>query len=258
MPDAPKRPDDQLTDTQWDRVNAALDGDLDPAQLDPAERAQHDQLAAAESEIAGALAGATAPPLPQPNTAGRIAPTKNPRRLAPIFAAAAALLLAATAGIYATARLAWQNYGTPVATTNTTEADRLWSLATKFRNLEPEVVCDTPEKFEQYTQQAFGVTIAADFNPATNGGITLIGWIYPDDGYGADTDPADITGRRILMARDNAGDPVIAVFDDADLRLDEPSSQLIATNTTLAGIRVQELHGLASPGPMLLPILSAR
>lgn len=69
---------------------------------------------------------------------------------------------------------------------------------------DPDVVCDTPEKFAAYTDEKFGQRVLASFDT----GVALIGWRGARGFYteGKKGEP------RVLLAYDLEGEPVVVVF----------------------------------------------
>ncbi|MEO1008874.1 MAG: hypothetical protein AAFX79_09915 [Planctomycetota bacterium] len=116
-------------------------------------------------------------------------------------------------------------------------------------DFEPDVVCDTPEKFLDYTVDRFGVPITADF--ATP--VALIGWTSLDDGYLSAAAAGEHT--RVLLARADAGERVIVVFRPAGhLAIEETmASDLHRHTRTIRGIAIDEISTLDAP--VVLPLL---
>ena len=174
-----------------------------------------------------------------------------PRRQAIVFAVAACVVLAAVLGAV------WIN-----ARPSLEPIDAHWMYATLTTHMQPQVICDTPEKFIEYTLQSLGAPITADFTA----GVGLIGWRSVDPGaYEDDSEPI---GRRVLLARvQSPGDtPVLLVFDPLGaappeltdwpsfLRDRPPAADLNRFKREIAGVHIYELTPLSEP--LVLPILS--
>lgn len=104
---------------------------------------------------------------------------------------------------------------------------------------EPQKVCDTPAKFEQYTLEAFGRTISADFDA----GVALIGWRTPRNRYEPDSED----GPRVLLARSVNGTEVLAVFQDPSLPAPRVGSDLNRFDRRVGPVRVFEITPLDEP-----------
>ena len=164
---------------------------------------------------------------------------------------------AAAAAISVIAALAVRESMTP--SIEPIDAHRTYAMLAP--TLEPRVVCDTPEKFVEYTKRAFGETIRADFEA----GVALIGW-NPVDSPGYDPENPR-KGRRLLLARGADGSPIIALFDPfagpsptrsawpASFERPAPATELFIHSGAISGVRVHELS--LSSSPRLLPILAA-
>jgi hypothetical protein len=128
------------------------------------------------------------------------------------------------------------------------DAQRLYNAISV--NMTPQVVCDTPDKFNQYCVDSFGVAINAAFDtPAT-----LIGWRKVRGSYDEEeTEPE----ARILLARDPDGVPVLTFFvpDGLPTPQLEPGSELIRHESNIGGVRVFEFSPLDQPS--VLGLLSA-
>lgn len=118
------------------------------------------------------------------------------------------------------------------------------------RSFEPQIVCDTPEKFALYTQEGFGRTINADFETP----IQLVGWRYLKPNYKPEEHSQE-PATRILMAQTPDGSRVLAYFVPKGLPKPvlEPSSNLHMYPTKINGVRIYEVSPLDQP--VLLDLL---
>ena len=197
-----------------ERANAYLDGELSAAETAAfeAEMRRDPDLAKAVGnvrtieaglrEVFGEQAGSAGSIEPPPDPlefagARRAAASSSPRGWLP-YAVAAALLLA-TAGV-------WMRIGSGTVYEVPSAAFIYRQAAT---NLEPAVVCDTPEKFLDYTTTTLDEPIGADFTLAANVGVSLVGW----DVLGGDYNPgASDDLPRLLYARSPDGTPIVVYF----------------------------------------------
>ncbi|MEM7756101.1 MAG: hypothetical protein AAF297_10750 [Planctomycetota bacterium] len=182
-------------DRSWGEVAEAI------VRMNPPASAP--SLSEIESRRAGSY-GVDAP-------AGRIGPARPGRRL--VYSAAAAVLLGVSAAvvIVGTQSGAFTGGASGIADGDGSrlidrDAERYYTMVT--RRFEPQVICDTPEKFIDYTQKAFGEPLTASFDSP----VTLVGWTGLDGGYDPDA-PAD--GPRCLLALGPSGERIVVVFDDA-------------------------------------------
>lgn len=119
-------------------------------------------------------------------------------------------------------------------------------------NFEPQHICDTPEKFDRYTQIAFGSTISADFGTPTQ----LVGWRAMGGAvYDPDKPPRTPT-TRILMSRAPDGTETLAFFVPKGLKIPQldPGSTLNIFERSFGKVKVYEVTPLDEPHT--LPILS--
>jgi hypothetical protein len=118
------------------------------------------------------------------------------------------------------------------------------------RSFEPQIVCDTPEKFALYTKEGFGKTINADFNTP----IQLVGWRYLKPNYKPE-DHSQEPATRILMAQTPEGSRVLAYFVPKGLPkpILEPGSNLHMHPRKISGVRIYEISSLDQP--VLLDLL---
>lgn len=176
-----------MADAHDSRIIDALDDPSAAEQLSADERRQVEALRALERRVADAYA---------PSVSAMRAPTP-PRRLR----RAAVWLLVATGAIGG----AWLLAG------RVPMGDRLDlnSVHSGFVvNEYPSTVCDTPEKFLNYTTKAVGAPITADFDTDA----TLVGWRSPSGGYdGREHEP------RVLLALDPDGNHIVVVFQHTSL-----------------------------------------
>lgn len=121
-------------------------------------------------------------------------------------------------------------------------------------SFEPDVVCDTPEKFRQYGIDAFGVSLTADFEQATTSNIALIGWTGYEGRYGREVEAGE-SPIRVLLARGPDRERVIVVFRPPDtLRfLTDHTRGYTKHSTTIGGLVVDEISTLDRP--VVLPLL---
>ncbi|MEL6328256.1 MAG: hypothetical protein AAFR38_01230 [Planctomycetota bacterium] len=248
MRESAGQPDSALPDDRDARLQAYLDGELpqDEAaaleadlESDVSLRGELDSLRAADSwlrrEFAGEV-GAEAPPLPDADSipGGNPIPFGLPPQLV-AMAAAIAVIVGGFLGYQAV---------TAPATFNGQDAYNL--AAASFT---PDVICDTPEKFRDYTSKTLGVTIDADFTAP----VALIGWTGVDGRY----IEAGNVAPRVLLAESAGGERIITIF----VRDDQPRPALRGDATinrftrTIDGVRVYELTPLDEP--VVLGVLSA-
>ncbi|MBO6512638.1 MAG: hypothetical protein JJ974_01565 [Phycisphaerales bacterium] len=117
----------------------------------------------------------------------------------------------------------------------------------------PDIVCDTPEKFEEYTYEAFGKTITADFETP----VQLVGWKYFSKNYTPE-ELKDKDTTRALVGMSAEGAPLLAVFPSknfSELTLD-PGSDLYMHTTRINSIRVIEISPYKDP--ILLDLMSKK
>ncbi|MEM0983914.1 MAG: hypothetical protein AAGI17_08190 [Planctomycetota bacterium] len=166
-----------------------------------------------------------------------------PRAVMGISAMAAVLLLSMTVFI------ATRGTGSPPAPTivpgQPVNAARFYTAA--MTDFEPEIVCDTPEKFADYTDEAFDLALAADFDA----GVELIGWI----GLGAYDKASGKSRRRGLLARSQSGERVIAFFAPADVEVNLDGLGDVNTHRwTIGDLTVTEVSNL--PAPILQSVIT--
>ena len=120
------------------------------------------------------------------------------------------------------------------------------------KKLEPQHICDTPEKFSRYTEVAFGDPIHADFSTS----LELVGWRY----IGAGVYDPDIPSRkpvtRVLMARTNDGTSTLAFFVPKELPVPalENGSGLNIYKHSVLNITIYEVSPMSEA--QILPVLS--
>lgn len=117
----------------------------------------------------------------------------------------------------------------------------------------PDIVCDTPEKFESYTSEAFGRTIAADFETP----IQLVGWKYFSKNYTPE-ELKDKNTTRALVGQTPDGTPLLAIFPTKDFSkiVVEPGSSMHLHTRTINSIKVIEISPYEDP--ILLDLLSKK
>ena len=151
-------------------IFAYLDGDLDPQQLadfkailesDPAIQSRLDALNAMNTSLIRIAQEPTSAPL--------VLEPKQTTKTSPRRWISYAAILAIT-----TALFLYMNPSQPKAVFDTQNVYR--QITTAF---EPQIVCDSPEKFVAYTQESFGKPITVDFQTP----IQLVGWRYLGKNY---------------------------------------------------------------------------
>ncbi|MEM1167305.1 MAG: hypothetical protein AAGI30_13565 [Planctomycetota bacterium] len=181
-------------------------------------------------------AAGSALPNPRPAIAGRIAP---PLRWAAGAAAAIVLLVGG-----------WLWFGGPASQPGGPGA-RMAAIfyQQQSASMAPEVVCDTYDKFLDYTTDVYAEPIAARFDA----GVELIGWRalrgpYPSNGEFDDA-------RRVLLARSADGTPIIAVarFVSDELDLGSSGPDVKVHDFEVAGVRITEFSPF--PGAVLDDVL---
>lgn len=81
-----------------------------------------------------------------------------------------------------------------------------WDLYERYaRQPRPAAVCDTPEKFAEYTLERFGTTIQADFGAPTQ----WVGWRGATRNYSPKSPESD---PRLLLAKAGTGEPILVIF----------------------------------------------
>lgn len=170
-------------------------------------------------------------------------PVEAPHR-APVtrYAAVAAVLVVAAVVAF----FAWP---TPVRTVQLGHARGVMEGP-----FEPDVVCDTPEKFRQYGIDTFGVPLTADFEQAAASNVALIGWTSYEGRYGRDVESGE-NPLRVLLARAPDGGRVVVVFrPPGTLRFDDGYTHgFTRHSTTLGGLIVDEIG--TNDQPVVLPLL---
>ena len=172
---------------------------------------------------------ATAPPaLPSMESLGDApAPVGFLGRVRP-FAAAAALLLVASAAVFVAVHEPAERLNASTIYARTTVA------------FFPTVVCDTPEKFLDYTTEFLRTPIAADFSSP----VEFVGWQSFSVGYTGEDGAA-----RLLLARAPDGTEVVAIFQPASLGVPEldRADGLNRFGRTIGPIEVWEITPLDEP-----------
>lgn len=131
------------------------------------------------------------------------------------------------------------------------DAQRFYTKTTT--NFVPDIVCDTPEKFEAYTKEAFNKTITANFETP----VQLVGWKYFSKNYTPE-ELKDQNTTRALVGQMPDGTPLLAVFPTDDfgtLKL-EPGSGFHIHTRTISSIKVIEISPYKDP--VLLDLLSKK
>lgn len=224
----------EIPDRVLELVSKHLDGDCTPDERAALERAMEEspelrtrveRAAAAEREIRASLAPAGAHA------------KRSPGRQ---FAVAAMLVLAVCAAWWFGVRA--NDGSVPVSAW---EAHGLFVI-----DREPQVVCDTPEKFLAYTTDKFDERVTADFD----GGPVLVGWRGLGASYGAG-DAAGIE-PRLLLALTEGDSPVVVLFQSArDPRPElDPRSGLRMFKQQFGGVTAWEIT--PEENAVVLPLLS--
>ncbi len=237
----------ELTPQETDLVLRYVEGDLAGEELsafeatlstDAALRAEVDRFQRIDDRVRAALPVPQAPSEPLNfERVSKQASTAQSRWLK-LGLAAAVILAAGLGGQFGLGRyLAWAGR---------LDAGNLYRVTTI--RFEPQVICDTPEKFADYTDKIFGVPIT----PRGSESVHLVGWRSPLAGYDPEKDP-DAEGPRLLLvsARDDAGQPaqVIVLFQDASAWAPElaEDSGLRLFSRKIGGVRMYEVTPLDEP-----------
>jgi hypothetical protein len=116
-------------------------------------------------------------------------------------------------------------------------------------DFEPQIVCDSPTKFESYTKEAFGKTISADFDA----GFQLVGWRYHGKNYNPDK-PVKGKVTRILMVIAPDGSRILTVFVPRGLPVPEldTGTNLHIYHQKIQSISVYEISPLDKPSVLNL------
>ena len=204
-------------ETFSEQANAYIDGELNDAETaafeaqmrtDPALAEAVDRVRAAEAGLREVFGQPVEVPDPFASAAAEHAPR---RRLFVPLAAAAAVMIAA-AGL-------WYTYGSGAA--HTAPSGR-FIYRTVTASFTPAVVCDTPEKFLDYTEQTLDEPISADFASAADLGISLVGWSVLGGSY---DDAAAEKLPRLLLARGPDGTEVVVYFRERGHGEPQPDAQ---------------------------------
>ncbi|MEM1185917.1 MAG: hypothetical protein AAGI53_13065 [Planctomycetota bacterium] len=219
-------PDDRPADV----LDRFVDGTASPeerdrVEADPGLRAQ----AAKWREIEDAIVR-TEPATVAPNL-DELTPAPLPFLQRPVFRylAVAAALVVATGAVVTFLPPVGQ---APLVASNGRDAGRYYRMMT--RSFEPSVVCDTPEKFADYTNDVFGVAMTASFETP----VALIGWTALQGGY---DEGADVEGPRVLLARAPSGDEVIVIFEAEEAAPIEAAEGLHTFTRTFGAVTATEI-----------------
>tara|TARA_R110002096_G_scaffold173781_2_gene348063 strand:- start:233988 stop:234692 length:705 start_codon:yes stop_codon:yes gene_type:complete len=216
-------------------IFAYLDGDLDPQQLadfkailesDPAIQSRLDALNAMNTSLIRIAQEPTSAPL--------VLEPKQTTKTSPRRWISYAAILAIT-----TALFLYMNPSQPKAVFDTQNVYR--QITTAF---EPQIVCDSPEKFVAYTQESFGKPITVDFQTP----IQLVGWRYLGKNYNPGR-PTKVPTTRILMAQTPEGTRILVAFVPRGLPAPkaQPGSDLHVFKKSVQSVRVYEITPLDSP-----------
>ncbi|MEL7472290.1 MAG: hypothetical protein AAGK04_03160, partial [Planctomycetota bacterium] len=170
LPAKPTTPDDDLVIDERDaRLFAYVDDELD-AEARSAFEAElaGDARLRARMELLGLIEGEAKPfyeeeAPPAPISFQREDAKRGGLRLRTLAYAAALAIVAGGFGY-----MQW-------SAAQLERPDTTAIYASLEQDFAPELVCDTAEKFADYTQDAFGVTIDAEFETD----VALVGWRYP-------------------------------------------------------------------------------
>lgn len=235
----PKR---NVRDEIDDCLNELLDTEhADQATMprDPAEQRRLDQLKAVDRLLFteyGEFASRPAQPMPA---------AARPHRS--LLLAAAAMVLLGVA--------VWVSF--PPTPAPSVYGQRFVAVANLYtstlNDFVPDIVCDTPEKFADYTDDAFGIALTARFDTAA----VLVGW--KSDLYGQAAEGKAPPGPRVLLATAPTGQPVVVLFTpfvDASItdRKTKDGVELSVHSDRIGGIAVHEISTL--PEPVILGLLS--
>ena len=234
----------RLTDEQFERLCNHLDGspsdETETAALDGAQRREIRRLREIDAGIRRLYA-------PLVDDAGVEAPLRTPPKAsesAVWVRAIAACLGAAVIGV-----LVWVFLlpGAPPKRALALNGTALYRQAE--RDLTPRVVCDTPQKFEVYTRETFGVPVTARFD----GQAELIGWRGVSPAYG-DFQHGRMQAR-VLLASAPDGSPIVVLFQD---RLQPPPTASQRSGLQVYGREFGEVAAWeisASDQPLVLDVL---
>lgn len=239
----------ELTPAEQELVLRYVDGELAGEECVTFETAlDHDQALQAEVDRFRAVDQRVRLALPVPSLPAAsfafpdeseltVVATVKPTRWLRLAIAAAVLLAVGLTGRFGLGRYsAW---------THRLDAGSLYTTATI--SFEPEVVCETPEKFASYTDKVFGVRLTADAGP----GVHLVGWTSPLAGYNPSTGVASSAahGPRLLLARDADDTEIVVIFQRASAWTPEPPSVegLNMFSRSIGGVTLHEITPLDQP-----------
>ncbi len=237
----------ELTPQETELVLRFVDRDLAGDELaafeasvsqDAALRAEIERFQSIDDRVRAALPVPQVPsePLSFDRASKQAAPAQS--RWLKLGLAAAIILAVGLGGQFGLGRyLAWAGR---------LDAGNLYRVTTI--RFEPQVICDTPKKFADYTDKIFGVPIT----PRGDDSVHLVGWRSPLAGYDPEKDP-DAQGPRVLLvsAQDDAGQPaqVIVLFQDASAWTPElaDDSGLRLFSRKIGSVRMYEITPLNKP-----------
>lgn len=178
-----------------ERANEAYDQQqANAVDLTDQQRAALSKLKSIEHTIRDHYAPSEAPSSMLETVRGGAQSHRRPLRLAPL-ALVAVLVLAASAWFL-------------LPFTNQPTVDASLVHAGFISNPTPSVVCDTPEKLIDYTQETLGVGLTAEFDA----GVTLIGWrTIAGSSYTQSRVPGALT-PRVLLANGPDDEPIVVLF----------------------------------------------
>ncbi|MEQ9206102.1 MAG: hypothetical protein RLN78_01915 [Phycisphaerales bacterium] len=220
---------------------SSIDGELNPQQAaeleallnaDPELQKRLDTLKAMNASL---VRIASEPAEPDPLKFEQAPQTKpNPLRWI-----AYAAILAISAGLFI-----YMNPSQPKPVFDTRNVYRQITM-----EFEPQIVCDTPEKFIAYTQEAFGNLIEADFQSS----VQLVGWRLLGANY-TPNKPPKVPTTRILLANSEDGTQILVAFVPRGLPIPKPQqgSNLNVFEKSVRSVRMYEITPLDSPSVLEL------
>jgi len=129
------------------------------------------------------------------------------------------------------------------------QPDTLYAIL-ETRGWTPEEVCTTPQEFAALVKSRLGKALV----PATQPGVTLLGWGYSNDYDGSPLSPstivllAEVEGSRVMVLMDRAGnDRTLSVRPERGLHLHLHRREV-------GGLVTYEVSPL--PEPRVIPLLS--
>ncbi len=234
------------TDTHFDRASRYLDGDMSEAERADFERdlavdgllkRAVERLHAVHERAQSAFDLPDAPPTTLKFESASPGRSAGPSRRSWLPLALAAALVV---GIGLAGQMAVNQF---TAQVNRVDGADLYRVS--MLRFTPEVICDTPEKFSDYTRDVFGVAITH----APPGEVGLVGWTAPLSGYDPRPGAEPVKGGpRVLLTEAPDGTRLIVLFQDDGVSPSLPeASDLRVFHRGLAGVDVYEITPLAEP-----------